>query len=141
MGHGFSHMLHMINEGLMKENGESFKDEDKKKSKKEENNALEKNKKNNLEDLSLDVLPKVTKKNHIQDLSLGLDSPLHNSRDIKQINKTIDNLENTPHIMKILKKNRSLVFKTSINNIQTEKPKNSGNIKYINFIQNDKDIE
>lgn len=141
MGHGFSHMLHMINEGLMKDNGESFKDEEKKKSKKEENNVLEKNKKSNLEDLSLDVLPKVTKKNHIQDLSLGIDSPLHNSRDIKQINKTIDNLENTPHIMKILKKNRSLVFKTSINNIQTEKPKNSENIKYINFIQNDKDLE
>ena len=40
MGHGFSHMLHMINEGLMKDTGEYIKDEENIKNKKDENNII-----------------------------------------------------------------------------------------------------
>ena len=143
MGHGFSHMLHMINEGLMKDTGEYIKDEENIKNKKDENNIIiDKNKKNNVDDNSLEILPKVKKKNYIYDLSIGFDSPLHNPRDIRQINKTIDNQENnTPHILKILKKNRSSVFNTASNNEQIEKPKKIGNIKYINFNINNKEEE
>ena len=143
MGHGFSHMLHMINEGLMKDTGEYIKDEENIKNKKDENNIIiDKNKKNNVDDNSLEILPKVKKKNNIYDLSIGFDSPLHNPRDIRQINKTIDNQENnTPHILKILKKNRSSVFNTASNNEQIEKPKKIENIKYINFNINNKEEE
>lgn len=139
MGHGFSHMLHMINEGLMKDTGENLNDEENKKVKKEEIN-LERNKKNNNnEDLSLDILPKLKKKSNIYDLSIGFDSPINKSKDIKQINKTNDNQENAPHIIRILKKNRSSIFKTVTNNVQAEKPKkNENNIKYINFTINNK---
>ena len=128
MGHGFSHMLQMINEGLMKDTGELLKEEEKK----EKNLFFDKNKKN-MDDLSLDLLPKLKKKNKIYDLSEGFDSPIQKSRELKQINKTIDNQDNTPQIMKILKKNKSFVFKTAGNNNQTEKPKNIENIKYIHF--------
>ena len=143
MGHGFSHMLHMINEGLMKDTGEYIKDEENTNNKKDENNIIiDKNKKNNVDDNSLEILPKVKKKNNIYDLSIGFDSPLHNPRDIRQINKTIDNQENnTPHILKILKKNRSSVFNTASNNEQIEKPKKIENIKYINFNINNKEEE
>ena len=142
MGHGFSHMLQMINEGLMKDTGEYMKDEENKKGKKEENNLfLDKNKKNSLEDLSLDMLPKVKKKNNIYDLSIGFESPIHHSRDLKQANRNIDYQENTPQIIRIFKKNRSSIFKTDINHIQTEKPKNVESIKYINFNLNNKETE
>jgi hypothetical protein len=141
MGHGFSHMLHMINEGLMKDTGESIKDEENKKVKKEENVVNDKNKKNN-EDLSMENLlnlPKLKKKSNIYDLSIGFDSPINKSRDLKQINKTNDNQENTPQIIRILKKNRSSIFKTVVNNAPTEKPKKIENIKYINFTINNKE--
>jgi hypothetical protein len=97
MGHGFSHMLQMINEGLMKETSEALKEEEKKKVKKEEIVFMEKNKKNSLEDLSLDMLPKIKKKSHKYNLSLGYDSSSNNSRDKININSTVDNQENTPH--------------------------------------------
>ena len=142
MGHGFSHMLHMINEGLMKDTGEYLKDDENKKGIKEENNNnlfFDKNKRNNCEDLSLEMLPKVRKKTNIYNLSIGFESPINKSREIKQINKTIDNQENTPIILKILKKNRSTVFKSATNNIKTERPKNIENIKYINFNGNNKE--
>ena len=126
MGHGFSHMLHMISEGLMKDTGEIMKEEEIK----EKKLFIDKNKKSNLDDLSLEILPKLKKKNNIHDLSEGFDSPIQKSRELKQINKTIDNQDNTPQILKILKKNRSSIFKTAGNNNQTERPKN---IKYINF--------
>ena len=142
MGHGFSHMLHMINEGLMRDNGEMYKDEEKKKGKIEENNIFEKSKRNNVEELSLDVLPKVKKKSHIYDLRLGVDSPLIHSRNHNQINymDSQDSTKATPHIMKILKKNRSLIYKTN-NNLQTEKQKNIENIKNLKLNLIDKDIE
>ena len=140
MGHGFSHMLHMINEGLMKDTGEYIKEEENIKNKKDENNIIDKNKKSNIDDYSIEMLPKVKKKNNIYNISIGFDSPLHNSRDIKQIHKTIDNQENnTPYIIKILKKNRSLVFNTSNN--EHEKTKKIENIKYINFNINNKESE
>ena len=61
---------------------------------------------------------------------------------MKNINKTIDNQENTPQIIKIFKKNRSTVFKTEINNnMQPEKQKNVENIKYLNFNPNNKETE
>ena len=143
MGHGFSHMLNMINEGLMKDTGEYIKDEDNKKGKKEENNLFfDKNKKNNFDDLSIEMLPKVKKKSNIYNLSIGFESPIHNSRDLKNINKTIDNQENTPQIIKIFKKNRSTIFKTDINNnIQSGKQKNVEIIKYLNFNPNNKETE
>ena len=140
MGHGFSHMLQMINEGLMKETSEALKEEEKKKVKKEEIVFMEKNKKNSLEDLSLDMLPKIKKKSHKYNLSLGYDSSSNNSRDKININSTVDNQENTPHIVKILRKNKSSIFKTI--KAQNEKPKNIDRIKFINFnINNEKETE
>ena len=84
-------------------------------------------------------LPKLKKKSNIYDLSIGFDSPINKSRDLKQINKTDDNQENTPQIIRILKKNRSSIFKTVVNNAPTEKPKKIENIKYINFTINNKE--
>ena len=101
---------------------------------------MEKNKKNSLEDLSLDMLPKIKKRSHKYNLSLGYDSSSNNSRDKININSTVDNQDNTPHIVKILKKNKSSVFKTIKS--QNEKPKNIDRIKFINFnINNDKETE
>ena len=63
---------------------------------------------------------------------------------LKQINKTIDNQENTPQIIKIFKKNRSGIFKTdlnNINNIQAGRQKNIENIKFINLNLNNKETE
>jgi hypothetical protein len=140
MGHGFSHMLQMINEGLMKETSEALKEEEKKKVKKEEIIFMEKNKKNSLEDLSLDMLPKIKKRSHKYNLSLGYDSSSNNSRDKININSTVDNQDNAPHIVKILRKNKSSVFKTI--KAQNEKPKNIDRIKFINFnINNNKETE
>ena len=85
------------------------------------------------------MLPKLKKKSNVYDLSTVFDSPVFKSRELKQINKTNDNRENTPQIIRILKKNRSSVFKTVGNNAQTEKQKNVENIKYINFTPNDKE--
>ena len=124
----------------MKDTGEYIKEEENIKNKKDENNIIDKNKKSNIDDYSIEMLPKVKKKNNIYNISIGFDSPLHNSRDIKQIHKTIDNQENnTPYIIKILKKNRSLVFNTSNN--EHEKTKKIENIKYINFNINNKESE
>ena len=140
MGHGFSHMLQMINEGLMKETSEALKEEEKKKVKKEEIIFMDKNKKNSLEDLSLDMLPKIKKRSHKYNLSLGYDSSSNNSRDKININSTVDNQDNAPHIVKILRKNKSSVFKTI--KAQNEKPKNIDRIKFINFnINNNKETE
>ena len=61
MGHGFSHMLHMINEGLMKDTGENLKDEENKKIKKEDNIVIDKSKKINCDEL-FSELPKLKKK-------------------------------------------------------------------------------
>ena len=140
MGHGFSHMLQMINEGIIKE---SESEEEKKKIKKGEIVFMEKNKKNNFEELPLEMLPKLKKKSKIYNLSSGYDSPLNISREKYNNHNTIDNQQNTPHIMKIMRKNKSSLLNSIISqNIQTEKPKSFDRVKFLNFnVINNKETE
>ena len=135
MGHGFSHMLQMVNDDIRKNVDNKEKDKNKVEDKEKDYNSDEDKKKNTEKNNSAIKLPKVKlRPRNYNNVNLMEDTTWDKSP-YDNVDRNLTIVENSPQIMKISRikkniiKNNNSTQEASINDDNSNRARNSANIK------------